>query len=57
MKAAAAGCMGVLFIAGITMAIIGGTGGMPIIFGVGLGIACVITVMGIGIRERNIAGD
>lgn len=47
--------MTLLFVAGITMAIIGGTSGMSLLFGIGLGIACVMTVGAIGIREHNLA--
>jgi hypothetical protein len=45
-----------LFVGGLTMAILGGVSGGTILFGVGLGICIVITVAGLIIRERNIAG-
>ena len=38
------------------MAIVGGLSGGTILFGVGLGICIVITVAGLIVRERNIAG-
>jgi hypothetical protein len=43
-----------LFIAGIAMAVVGGLSGNVVLLGVGLGIAVVITVGGVVIRERNI---
>ncbi len=45
-----------LFVAGLTMAIVGGLSGGTILFGIGLGICIVITVAGLIVRERNIAG-
>jgi hypothetical protein len=45
-----------LFVAGLTMAIVGGITSSAVTFGVGLGIVVVLTVVGICVRERNIAG-
>ena len=57
LKMMGAGSISVLFLAGIVMAIVGGVSGNPVAFGVGLGMAVVATVAGIGIREHNIAGN
>ena len=57
LKMMGAGSISVLFLAGIVMAIVGGVSGNPVVFGVGLGMAAVATVAGIGIREHNIAGN
>ncbi len=46
----------VLFVAGLTMAIVGGITASTVTFGVGLGIVVALTVVGICVRERNIAG-
>ena len=43
-----------LLVTGITLAAIGGTAGIPILFGVGLGIAILMAVAVIGIRENNL---
>jgi len=45
-----------LFVAGLTMTIVGGITSSAVTFGVGLGIVVVLTVVGICVRERNIAG-
>jgi hypothetical protein len=44
-----------LFVAGLTMAIVGGLTGATATFGIGLGVCIVLTVIGICVRERNIA--
>lgn len=46
---------GLLYVAGLTMAIVGGLAGTPVTFGIGLGICIVLTVIGIYVRERNIS--
>jgi hypothetical protein len=43
-----------LFVGGLTLAIIGGLTASTAMFGVGLGIMVVLTVVGICVRERNI---
>ena len=46
---------GLLYIGGLTMAIVGGLAGATVTFGIGLGICVVLTVIGICVREQNIA--
>ena len=55
MKVAGVGGILTLLVTGITMAAIGGTVGIPILFGVGLGLMILMAVAVIGIRENNIA--
>jgi hypothetical protein len=49
-------CATVLFAGGLTMAIVGGITASTATFGVGLGVCIALTVVGIWVRERNIAG-
>lgn len=46
-----------LFVAGICLAIAGGVLGSPILLGVGVGVAALITCGCICIREKNLAND
>jgi hypothetical protein len=45
-----------LFVGGLTLAIVGGLAASTAMLGVGLAIVVGLTVLGICIRERNIAG-
>ena len=55
MKVTAVGGIFTLLATGITLAAVGGTAGIPILFGVGLGLAILMAVAVIGIREHNLA--
>ena len=44
-----------LFVAGLTMAIVGGLSGGTVVFAVGLGICIALTIVGICVREHNIS--
>jgi hypothetical protein len=44
-----------LYVAGLTMAIVGGLTAATVTFGIGLGICISLTLVGIWVRERNIA--
>ena len=55
MKVAGVGGIFTLLVTGITLAAVGGTAGIPILFGVGLGLAILMAVAVIGIREHNLA--
>lgn len=54
MKVAGVGGIFTLLVTGITLAAVGGTAGIPILFGVGLGITILMAVTLIGIREHNL---
>lgn len=45
-----------LFVGGLSMAIVGGLAASTATFGVGLGIVISLTLVGIWVREKNIAG-
>jgi hypothetical protein len=44
------------FVVSLSLAIVGGLSGNVVLLGIGLGLACAITLAGVVIRERNIAG-
>ncbi len=48
--------MSTTFVVSLSLAIVGGLSGNVVLLGIGLGIACAITLAGVVIRERNIAG-
>lgn len=55
MKVVGVGGIFTLLATGIILAAVGGTAGIPILFGVGLGLAILTAVALIGIREHNLA--
>jgi hypothetical protein len=48
--------LGVVFVVSLIVGIVGAVSGNPLMIGVGIGIASMIAVVGIGVRENNLAG-